>query len=88
MSALLEEGVESPFFIEGEEIIAATDVPIINEDLRYGMPSGALAHLIFEGVIPGDIVLYKRDPFDIQKFLGPPAVGAVVFGVNFNLFHD
>jgi hypothetical protein len=73
--------------LQGEEVVAAAKQFAVDKDLRHRFPTGPFAHFPSFGKILGNVVFDEIHIFQPQQFLGAPAVGAVMFGIDFNCFH-
>jgi hypothetical protein len=84
----VQQGIKLAFFVKGEQIVAAANVLVINENLRYGMAPCPGTHLLLKRGIVGHVIFSEVDIFDFQQLFGASTKRTVIFGVNFYLGHD
>ena len=75
--------------LKGMQVVAATDVTIIDEDLGNGATAVAAPgdHRVARPLIAIDGVFGVRDTFSIKQVLGTDAEGTEAPGVDLDLAH-
>src|SRR5690606_20167035 len=82
-----QQRVELPFAIEPGEIVGTADRLAVDEDLRHGHCIGlALEHLGPFRTAQRNVVLLELDALALEQPLGPIAVAAEHFRVDFDLW--
>src|SRR6476646_6357153 len=72
-----EERLEAAGAVERDQVVAAADVGIADEDLRHGVAAGELDHgRALGGALVDPDLVELLDPALAQQRLGPDAVGA------------
>jgi len=85
----LQQRVELVAGFQGEEIVAAADVAVVDEDLRHrGAPAAALDHLGAARGMHHHVDLREVDPLLFEQLLRPIAESAEHAGIDFDLHHN
>src|SRR5436190_14211395 len=83
-----DQRVELASALQCDEIVAAADMALSNENLGYGHSSvGALDHHLFFRTCEIDHDLLVHDTLGVEQVLGPPAIGTSRLGVDFHSRH-
>lgn len=74
-------------FYGRHEIVMTTNMEITDKNLRYGFALAAVNHFVKQSLISAHFDFAIAQPHAGQRLFGRFAIGAVAFGVNFNLRH-
>src|SRR3546814_7742750 len=88
MSRLSEQRIEPARRVERRKVVAAADMPAVDEDLRHGAPpAGAPDHRVEAVAIHRHIDFAIGRALAVEQPLRPRAIGAEKFRINFDRCH-